>query len=78
MFAAIIAAGIGGVAGWLGNTIVSKQALIDQGMAKGGKMVEQFVEFFGGPVSRPAGTPGIAEEIGKGIVLWEEHETAGV
>lgn len=41
LFAAIIAAGIGGVAGWLVNTITSKQNLIDQGMAKGEKMVGQ-------------------------------------
>lgn len=41
LFAAIIAAGVGGVAGWLGNTILSKQERIDAGMAKGEKMVDQ-------------------------------------
>ncbi|MEM7154855.1 MAG: hypothetical protein AAF799_18540 [Myxococcota bacterium] len=41
IFAALIAAGIGGVGGWLGHTINSKQGQIDQGKAKGKVMVDQ-------------------------------------
>ena len=41
LLAAVAAMGLGVVFGWLGNTIKSKQERIDQGRAKGEKMVEQ-------------------------------------
>ena len=40
-FAALLAAGIGVVGGWIGHKIVSTQDKIDQGKAKGEKMVAQ-------------------------------------
>ncbi len=41
LFAALLAAGVGAVGGWLGHKIVSTQEKIDQGKAKGEKMVVQ-------------------------------------
>ncbi len=41
VFAALLAAGIGAVGGWLGHKIVSTGEKIDSGRAKGKKMVEQ-------------------------------------
>gem|GEM_PF-1475402 len=41
IFAALLAAGIGGVAGFLGNKIMGTQERVDAGTAKGAKMVEE-------------------------------------
>ena len=41
LFAALLAAGIGAIGGWLGHKIISTGEKIDQGRAKGEKMVEQ-------------------------------------
>jgi hypothetical protein len=43
MLAALGAAALGFAIGWLSHTITSKQGLIDQGKAKGEKMIEQVV-----------------------------------
>lgn len=41
IFAALLAAGIGGVAGFLGNKIMGTRERVDAGTAKGAKMVEE-------------------------------------
>ena len=41
IFAALLAAGIGGVAGFLGNKIMGTRERVDAGAAKGAKMVEE-------------------------------------